>query len=73
LPAGGGSKTFVFCYRPHAGGRRVNPRLLELGSFSSISLDDAQAAARIHAGDLAKGKDPALERVEERHGATAPR
>jgi hypothetical protein len=54
-------------------GRRVNPRLLKLGSLSSISLDDARAAARIHAGDVAKGKDPALERVKERHGATAAR
>jgi hypothetical protein len=62
----GGSKTFVFRYRPHGGGRSVNPRLLKLGSFPSISLDDARAAARIHAGDVAKGKDPAGQRAEER-------
>ena len=62
----GGSKTFVFRYRPHGGGRNVNPRLLKLGAFPSISLDDARAAARIHAGDVAKGKDPAQQRAEER-------
>ncbi len=62
----GGSKTFVYRYRPHGGGRSVNPRLLKLGSFPSISLDDARAAARIHAGDVAKGKDPARQRAEER-------
>jgi integrase len=62
----GGSKTFVFRYRPHGGGRSVNPRLLKLGAFPSISLDDARAAARIHAGNVAKGEDPALQRAEER-------
>jgi integrase len=62
----GGRKTFVFRYRPHGGGRSVNPRLLKLGAFPSISLDDARAAARIHAGDVAKGKDPAQQRAEER-------
>src|SRR6516164_7630217 len=62
----GGSKTFVYRYRPHGGGRSVNPRLLKLGSFPSISLDDARTAARIHAGDVAKGQDPAQQRAEER-------
>jgi len=62
----GGSKTFVFRYRPHGGGRSVNPRLLKVGPFPSISLDDARAAARIHAGDVAKGRDPAEQRAEER-------
>jgi hypothetical protein len=62
----GGAKTFVYRYRPHGGGRSVNPRLLKLGAFPSISLDDARKAARIHAGDVAKGKDPAGQRTEER-------
>src|SRR5262249_32531019 len=62
----GGSKTFVYRYRPHGGGRSVNPRLLKLGAFPSISLDDARAGARLPAGDVAKGKDPAQERAEER-------
>jgi integrase len=62
----GGSKTFVFRYRPRGGGRSVNPRLLKLGAFPSISLDDARAAARIHAGNIAKGEDPAQQRAQER-------
>jgi integrase len=62
----GGSKTFVFRYRPRGGGRSVNPRLLRLGSFPSISLDDARKAARIQAGNVAKGEDPAQQRAEER-------
>jgi integrase len=62
----GGSKTFVYRYRPLGGGRRVNPRLLKLGAFPSLGLDDARAAARIHAGNVAKGKDPAQQRAEER-------
>jgi integrase len=62
----GGGKTFVYRYRPDGGGRSVNPRLLKLGSFPSISLDDARAAARIHAGNVAKGKDPARQRAEAR-------
>jgi integrase len=62
----GGSKTFVFRYRPHGGGRSVNPRLLRLGSFPSISLATAREAARIHAGNVAKGEDPAQQRAEER-------
>ncbi|HEY2530526.1 MAG TPA: integrase arm-type DNA-binding domain-containing protein [Xanthobacteraceae bacterium] len=62
----GGSKTFVFRYRPHGGGRSVNPRVLRLGAFPSISLDDARSASRIHAGSVARGLDPAQERAEVR-------
>jgi integrase len=62
----GGSKTFVFRYRPHGGGRSVNPRLLRLGSFPSIGLAAARIAARIAAGNVAKGEDPAQQRAEER-------
>jgi integrase len=67
----GGSKTFVFRYRPQGGGRVVNPRLLKVGAFPTISLDDARAAARIHAGNVAKGKDPAQQRAEERRRSRA--
>ena len=73
----GGSKTFVFRYRPYGGGRSVNPRLLKLGAFPSISLEDARAAARIHAGNVAKGKDPAAAAgggaaAQSRHAGQAP-
>jgi integrase len=67
----GGSKTFVYRYRPHGGGRSVNPRVIKLGSFPSINLDDARTAARIHGGNVAKGKDPARQRAEDRRRALA--
>jgi integrase len=62
----GGSRTFVFRYRPRGGGRSVNPRLLKLGSWPSISVDAGREAARIHAGEVARGLDPAQQRAEER-------
>ena len=62
----GGTKTYVYRYRPHGGGRRANPRPIKLGSFPSLSPDDARDAARIHAGNAAKGRDPAQQRAEER-------
>lgn len=67
----GGTKTFVYRYRPEGGGRAVNPRPVKLGTFPAISLDDARAAARIHAGNVAKGKDPARQRAEERRRSRA--
>ena len=67
----GGSKTFVFRYRPRGGGRSADPRLLKLGAFASISLKDARAAASIYAGEVAKGDDPAEQRAEERRRSRA--
>ena len=66
LPAGWQRDPSCFAIGRTAGGAALNPRLLKLGAFPSISLDDARAAARIHAGDVAKGKDPAQQRAEER-------
>jgi integrase len=62
----GGSKTWLYRYRPNGGGRNVNPRLFKLGTFPALGLDDARAAARICAGKIAKGEDPAQARAEER-------
>jgi integrase len=67
----GGTKTFVYRYRPYGGGRNVNPQLLKLGTFPALGLDDARAAARIHAGAVAKGEDPAGQRAEERRRSRA--
>jgi integrase len=62
----GGSKTFEYRYRPQPGGRRVHPRVLTIGDYPALSLADARDAARIHVGEVAKGKDPARERAEKR-------
>lgn len=64
LPSG--RVTLVYRYRPEGGGRRVNPRTVKLGTYPSISVEDGRAAARILAGNVARGKDPARERAEER-------
>jgi integrase len=53
----GGGKSFLVQYR-HAGEKRRVP----LGSCSAISLASAREAARVILGDVARGKDPALER-----------
>jgi integrase len=67
----GGSKTFAYRYRPQPGGRRVHPRVLTIGDYPALSLADARDAARIHAGEIAKGKDPARERAEKRRRCRA--
>ncbi|MBO0763120.1 MAG: DUF4102 domain-containing protein [Hyphomicrobiaceae bacterium] len=68
----GGAKTYQFRYRPAGAGRSTSPRTLRVGAFPALSLDDARAAARIHAGTVAKGEDPAKQRAEtrRREGAT---
>jgi integrase len=65
------SKTYYFWYRPEPGGRRVEKERVRLGSVLSLGLKDARAAARVHAGEVAKGKNPARERKEERRRALA--
>ena len=44
---------------------------MRLGSFPALSLADARDAARILAGEVAKGKDPARERAEKRRRGRA--
>jgi integrase len=62
---------FVYRYRPHGGGRNVDPRVLKIGVYPSISLDDARRAAYVFAGAVARGEDPAKQRAEERRRARA--
>jgi integrase len=69
LPSG--HKVFVYRYRPRGGGRNVDPRLQKIGTYPSISLDDARRAAYVFAGAVARGEDPALKRAEERRRARA--
>jgi integrase len=53
----GGSKSYLAQYTAHGQKRRV-----PLGSCKALSLAKAREAARVIAGDVAKGKDPAHER-----------
>ena len=54
------------------GGRKVTPRTVKIGD-AAIGVAAGRAAARVFAGGVAKGKDPAQERAEERrHAGQAP-
>lgn len=61
-----GKKTYLYRYRPSGGGRGENPRYYTIGDVEAVSLKDAREAARIAAGKVAKGEDPAAERREAR-------
>ena len=61
-----GSVSWLFLYRPKGAGRSVPSRKATLGSWPSLSLDAARAAARIKAGEVASGADPALARRVEK-------
>ena len=67
----GGSKTFWYQYRP-PGGRSVTARMIRIGAWPSISVNDARKVARAHAGAVALGANPAAEReeTERRIGST---
>jgi integrase len=67
----GGSRTFWFQYRPAGGGRSVAARMIRIGTWPEVSLDAARDAAKGYAGEIAKGKDPAATRQEERRRAGA--
>jgi integrase len=60
-----GSKTFWFQYRP-PGGRSVSARMVRIGAWPAVSLNDARKAARDLAGQVARGIDPAAKRQAER-------
>ena len=62
----GGTRTWIFVYRPGAGGRATASQTLRLGTWPTLSVDDARKAARSHAGDVARGDHPASQRREVR-------
>jgi integrase len=61
-----GSCSWVYQFRPKGVGRSEAARTLTLGSWPSVTLDAARAAATAKAGEVALGKDPAAERRDER-------
>jgi integrase len=62
----GGGKSWVYRYRSGGGGRSAKIRSIKLGSFPALSIDAARDVARAHAGQVAKGHDPAEVRHEQR-------
>ena len=67
----GGGRSWVFRYRADGGGRSAAIRTLKLGNYPALSLDAARDAAKAHAGQVAKGLDPAQVRQEKRRRAQA--
>jgi integrase len=61
-----GNVSWLFQYRAKGGGRDAPSRKLTIGGWPSVSIDAARAAARIHAGGVATGSDPAVARKVER-------
>jgi integrase len=57
----GGAKTFLVQYSHHGRKRRV-----PIGRWGAVTLEQARATARGVLGDVAKGRDPAAERVKSR-------
>jgi hypothetical protein len=67
----GGSVTLDYRFRPRGGGRKVNHRPLKIGTWPAVSVDDGRAVARVHAGDVARGLNPAEQKAEERRRTRA--
>ncbi|MBT7355388.1 MAG: DUF4102 domain-containing protein, partial [Rhodospirillaceae bacterium] len=64
-----GKKTFLVQYRP--GGRGTPTRKMRIGPFGDVTLHKAQKEARRILGLRAEGRDPALERQQERQRAVS--
>jgi integrase len=67
----GGSKTWIYRYRAGDGGRSAPLRSVRLGSWPTLTIDAARKAARGHAGQVARGGDPADDRREARRREAA--
>ena len=59
----GGSRTFWFQYRTR-GGRAGKNRMVRIGTWPTVSLAAARRTAKVLAGQVAHGQDPAAERQE---------
>lgn len=60
-----GSKTFILEKRIHGRMRRMT-----IGPYGPLTLDQARAEANVLIGRIAKGEDPATERVERKREVT---
>jgi integrase len=62
-----GSCSWVLVYRKRGAGRKERPRRVTLGSWPTLTLDAARAAAKAMVGEIALRKDPAVELRSERN------
>jgi integrase len=63
----GGAASWMFTYRPKGASRTEPPRRVTLGQWPGVTLDAARTAARVKAGEVASGRDPAAELRDERN------
>jgi integrase len=61
-----GVKTFFVRYRASGGGRKAPSRLLVIGRYGALTLDEARAEARKLLARVRLGGDPAAERKSKR-------
>lgn len=61
-----GTKTYIIRYRPKGLGRDGPRRFIKLGRHGDLTAEQAREQAKIILGQVAMGRDPALERRLER-------
>jgi hypothetical protein len=61
-----GARSWVYRYRADGGGRSAAVKSVKLGNYPAVPLEAARKAAKAHAGQVAKGHDPAEQRQETR-------
>lgn len=66
LRVGKQRRSWVYVYRPAGAGSSANPQKVGLGVWPAISVAKARQLAQAQAGQVASGKDPAVERREQK-------
>ncbi|MBP2278274.1 tyrosine-type recombinase/integrase [Sphingomonas sp. PL20] len=61
-----GAKAFVIRYRAAGGGRTAPQRLVTVGKFGNLTVDEARKQAKVLLGGVAVGEDPGDERRTKR-------
>ncbi|MGY5775159.1 tyrosine-type recombinase/integrase [Rhizobium sp. LEGMi135b] len=65
-----GVKTFIIKYRTDGGGRSAVQRILTIGHFGPITVEQARRIAKAKLGSVAAGGDPAEDLQKARRGMT---
>ena len=61
-----GTKTYLVRYRPKGLGRHGSRRFLKLGRHGDLTAEQARELAKVVLGQVASGRDPAVEQKEDR-------
>jgi integrase len=65
-----GTKTFVIRYRTDGGGRSAPRKLVTIGRYGTLTVEEARKQAKTLLGAAAKGDDPAGDRANRRREMT---